>query len=315
MSTSFHFFLLWLSLLFCPLAFAAPYPLITDSLNHQDRVRTFHLYQPITSAQAKKPIPTIIALHGGGKRGGKAMGRHLGLNKIAKQQHLMIVYPEGIRSQWNDGRETSYRGKQGIEQVDDVGFLSKLTQKLISHYGADAKRIYLLGVSNGGMMSQRLACEASEQFAAIATVIASMPQKIYPHCNPKYAPPMLLMNGTADPFIPYWGGDVVILGKRAGKVLSTPATLAFWLKQHRINSRPTVRVLADINKKDHSTVVKKTWFDQQHKERVVLYRINKGGHQWPSSTHRLTLKKLLGAKNQDIKGAEVIWDFFKQHVR
>jgi len=309
------FFLLWLSLLFSSLAFATPYPLITDSLNHQDRVRTFHLYKPMSLAHTKKPIPTIIALHGGGKQGGKAMGRHLGLNKIAQQQQLMIVYPEGIRSQWNDGRETSYRGKQTMKQVDDVGFLSKLTQKLISHYGADAKRIYLVGVSNGGMMSQRLACEASDQFAAIASVISSMPQKIYPHCKPTSALPMLLMNGTADPFIPYWGGDVVILGKKVGKVLSTPATLAFWLKHNRINKRPSVRFLADINKNDHSTVIKKTWFDQQHKERVVLYRIRHGGHQWPSSTHRLTLKKLLGFRNQDIKGAEVIWDFFRQHAR
>lgn len=284
-------------------------------MNHQNRIRTFHLYQPITQVEAKKPIPTIIVLHGGGKQGGKAMGRYIGFNKIAKQQHLMIAYPEGIDSQWNDGRGVSFRAKNKMQQVDDVAFLSKLTQKLINHYGANAKRIYLVGVSNGGMMSQRMACEAGDQFAAIASVIASMPQKIHLHCKPKNVLPMLFINGTADPFIPYLGGNVIILGKAVGKVLSTPATLAFWLKHNGINTPPKTRVLADLNKKDQSTVVKKTWLNEQGKEQVVLYRINNGGHQWPSSTHWLTLKKLLGAKNQDIKGAEVIFDFFKQHAR
>jgi len=95
----------------------------------------------------------------------------------------------------------------------------------VADYAVDAERIYVTGLSNGGMKMLRLGCELDEKIAAIAPVIASMPKNISATCAPAGPLPVLFMNGTYDPIVPWNGGDVRVFRKSLGAVLSTQATV------------------------------------------------------------------------------------------
>src|SRR5947199_169312 len=79
---------------------------------------------------------------------------------------------------------------------------------------ADPRQVYIAGISNGGMMTFRMLCEASELFAGAATVIANMPANVGARCAPRKPLPVVMFNGTADPLVPYDGGGVGFLGGR-----------------------------------------------------------------------------------------------------
>ena len=142
------------------------------------------------------PAPTILVLHGALSTASYA-AENSGFGEAAAEHGFTAVFPQGIRKQWNDGREAQAAG------VDDVGFLSRLVTALVGRGLADPKQIYIAGVSNGGMMTFRMLCEASELFAGAATVIANMPTRIGERCAPRKPLPVVMFNGTADPLIPY----------------------------------------------------------------------------------------------------------------
>ena len=121
---------------------------------------------------------------------------------------------------------------------------------------SDPHRVYVIGFSNGGMMALRMMCEATEVFAAIAAIGASLPAEVAPGCKPAAATPVLLMNGTADPFVPFEGGQVVL---RGGVVLSTAQTIRFLRKVNGCDDGAQLTQLPDINHNDGSRVVIISW--------------------------------------------------------
>ena len=104
--------------------------------------------------------------------------RSSGFAEAAAARGFTAVFPQGVNRQWNDGREDGH-----ISSIDDVGFLRQLVDELISRGIADRARIYLAGISNGGMMTFRMLCEASELFAGAATIIANMPAGVGEGCR------------------------------------------------------------------------------------------------------------------------------------
>jgi polyhydroxybutyrate depolymerase len=159
------------------------------------------------------------------------------MDAVAEREGFAIVYPDGLQRGWNDGRQDQLRLRGAADQTDDVAFLKVMVQNLIRQGLADRERIYLTGASNGGMMSLRMGCEAAELFAGIAPVIANLPTDIAGSCKPRRPTPMLMINGTADPLVP-WGGGGVGFGGRRGNVLSTEETIAIW---RRANAAPKMR--------------------------------------------------------------------------
>ncbi|UXI04010.1 alpha/beta hydrolase family esterase [Photobacterium sp. TY1-4] len=297
------------------LAAAAPDPgsdLSRQTITVKGIVRDFYLHLPPPDKTSTSAAAVVIALHGGGRTDGDELAQRAGFERLAAQDGMIIVYPNGITAQWNDGREKAARRSREVMSVDDVGFLSALIEHLVAEYHADPKRIFMMGLSNGGMMTLRMGCEASEKLAAIAPVIANMPANLINRCTPKTSLPVLLMNGTADPLVPWSGGDVGFLTKKMGKVASTDATLEFWLRQNHCDPLPSITIFADINTDDHSRVRRLRYQCQPSPLEVVLYQIEGGGHNFPGS-RTPDLPRLLGPKNMDIHGAQEIWQFFKQH--
>ena len=95
-----------------------------------------------------------------------------------------------------------------------MGFLSALIDRFAKIYSIDKKRVYLTGISNGGLMSFRLACEIPEKIAAVAVVTACMPEDLVPTCSTARAVPVLIIDGNDDPLMPWEGGSVGFFGYR-----------------------------------------------------------------------------------------------------
>jgi len=243
------------------------------------------------------PHPTVIVLHGAlGTGAGTA--RATGFAEAAARRDFAAVFPDGLDRQWNDGRS----GKAG--GPDDIGFIRSLVQRLVTDGIADPRRVYLAGISNGGMMSFTLACKAPELFAGIGTVIASMPDGIEP-CAARPMP-VVMINGTADPMVPYRGGEVGLRGGR-GRVWSAEQTAGFFARRDGCGSRSVV-ALPHQDATSDTSVAQITWRDCKVTGGVALYRIEGGGHALPG--RRALAPRLLGPSNFDIQSAEVILDAF-----
>lgn len=277
---------------------------------HQGRTRIAHVYVP-PGHDKKVAVPLVIALHGGGGEGLKFDRSTKGqMRREANARGWLVVYPEGVARGWNDGRKlVTGRDRQRIG-VDDVGFLSKLIDHLHVSHGVDPSRVYATGISNGGFMSLRLGIELGAKIAAIAPVTANL-QRVHVRAKPTHPMPVLILNGTEDPLVPYRGGHVRVLGQNRGAILSTDATVAWWCKHNGCASTFTHRVLPDKRRLD-GTRVHVTRFDG--KAPVVLYRIQGGGHTWPGGQQYLP-RFMIGRVTRDIDGARVIFDFFARHRR
>ena len=251
--------------------------------------------------------PTVIVLHGTWQSG--LIIRHTtGLEPLVEREDLVAVYPNAIATQWNDGRAAA--AVWGPR--DDVAFLRALVAHLVRTGIADPHRVYAIGFSNGGMMALRMMCEATEVFAAIAVIGASLPAEIYPRCRPTAATPALLMNGTADPFVPYEGGQVIL---RGGVVLSTDQTISFLRKVNGCADTVQVAALPAIDGQDTRVVVN-SWGRCTSSAPVVLYRVEGGGHRIPNPDPGIAAFDLvLGRMNHDIDAAAEIWSFFKGRTR
>ncbi|MCG8344351.1 MAG: esterase [Chlorobiales bacterium] len=273
--------------------------------------RTYYLHLPPVYGESARKLPVLLVLHGGGRGDGDEVARWTGFLEIADREGFIAVYPNGIDARWNDGRIGSSRNGNENAVVDDVGFISVLIDHIVQNFRGDPGRVYVTGLSNGGMMTFRLGCEISEKLAAIAPVIANMPENIYGECRPGKKLPVLVMNGTSDPLVPWEGGAVGYFGERRGRVVSTNRTVEFWRAHNRCSSR-SVRWLPDRDRRDNSRVRMSVWGNSDNTCEVVLYRIEGGGHTFPGSDIP-NRPLLLGRKNNDIEGPEVIWSFFRKY--
>jgi polyhydroxybutyrate depolymerase len=245
------------------------------------------------------PQPTVIALHGA-LGTADLMVSNTGFTEAAERHRFTVVYPQGLRRRWNDARAIDPNGP------DDVSFLRTLTHELIERRIAKPGHIYIAGISNGGIMSYTMVCKAGHMFQGMGAIIASMPENIQ-SCRARPMP-VVIVNGTADPLMPYTGGRVGFRGQR-GSVLGTERTAKLFARKNGCRTR-TERPLANRDKDDGSTVTRVTWGQCRSGKRVTLYRVEGGGHQIPGGVTILRL--LLGRHNHDISAAEVILSEFER---
>ncbi len=163
--------------------------------------RTYRVYVP-DSLDESRAAPLIIALHGGGGSGrGMIDLTQGGFNTLADESGFVVVYPDAAEKNWNDGRGIErYRSQR--ENIDDVGFISALIDKLADQLNIDLNRVYVIGMSNGAIMSFRLACELSDKIAAIAPVCGSMPENFSAVYTAQRTMPVMMINGIDDPLVP-----------------------------------------------------------------------------------------------------------------
>lgn len=278
--------------------------------------RTYRLYVPIF-VKPGKPAPLVIVLHGA--RGhSEQIERLSGFNAVADREEFVVAYPQGVGSVWNDGREPELRRATKSAAADDVGFLRSLVAHLVAAGVADRARVHVVGESNGGFMAARLACEAGEDLAGVAILIASVPRSYRTTCNPSRPPPVLTLNGTEDRLVP-WEGFVPKGHPRDGSigVLSATEHAAFWAERNGCTVKAAMR-LNDTDPSDQSTIVRTDWSDCKPGGATTFYEVTGGGHQTPSPRGRILdqiVGSLLGPRNRDVETSELVWDFFKRFKR
>jgi len=266
--------------------------------------RTYTVFMPQRARERGGPVPVVIVLHGAGGDGARVR-EVMGLDRVAEREGFAAVYPDSLGRGWNDGR--AFRGRRG----DDVAFMLRLKRSLVRRGLADPERVYVAGVSNGGMMVHKLACDAPGAFAGFASIIANMPVPVIERCAPDRPAPMMVISGTDDRIVPYEGGGVGFRGWR-GEVVSTFETVEFWRAHNGCDGRPGRRMLPDRDPRDASRVV--MFFSTDCRAApVILLRVEGGGHRVPGSpirNLRFMAERALGVQNNDISTAEVISRFF-----
>jgi len=261
-----------------------------------------------------KPAPLVIVLHGHTETGAD-MAARTSWPILAKREHFGVLFPDGLRRAWVDLRPASQRSHPAPpDGTDDTAFIAALIAKYIGDGTADPKRIYVTGASNGGAMAMTLVCAHAELLAAAASLIFNLTDEMANACHPSRAVPMLMMNGTADPLIPFAGGRGTSRFALDG-FWSTDRTLGFWRQNNGCEAADAAAIdLPDRDPDDESTVTRITSRCPAGQD-VVLYRINDGGHRIPGRLSDVRFPRIvsymLGPQNHDIDAAETIWEFFK----
>ena len=286
------------------------------SITYDGLERTYRIHIP-PSFDKTTQMPLVLVLHGGGGTA-EGMEEQLtlgGFNNLSDKKGFIVVYPEGIEKHWNDGRKNvTYRAHQ--EQIDDVGFISALIDTITEEFNIDPGRVYVTGISNGAMMSYRLACEISEKITAIAPVAGAIPKDIIPQCSPSKPVSVLVISGTDDPLIPWDGGDVIspFLHKPRGKVLSVSDSANYWVTHNNCSSTPDITWLPDIDPQDDTRIRRETYSGGDEETKVILYAIEGGGHTWPDGLQYLSESRI-GKTCHDINANDIIWEFFRELKR
>ena len=303
------------------------------SLVHDGLTRTFKVYAPSQYDQ-NNPIPLVMAFHGGG---GDAKGsiNFFNLNNLADKEYFMIVYPQGTGKKvagkvfgvWNAGEDSPPGLAPG---VDDVGFISKMLDKLEQEFNVDKKRIYATGFSNGALMCYRLACEFSERIAAIAVGGA---QDMIKTCKPQRAIPVLHFHGTEDRCASYRGGTCGGCFADYLRKTGIPADRSRSLWKCRsvpeyINEWRMINGCSDITKVvyQRGAATCRSYFQCADDVEVVLCTLKASGHTWPGGDYGNKAcvrnensylcrewKKIVGEVNRDFSANDQLWEFFKKH--
>ncbi len=239
--------------------------------------RSYIVYVPESTRETDNPM--VINMHG---LGSNAIQQQFysQFDLVADTSGAIIVYPNGVDNQWNIYSDNG---------VDDVGFISALIDTMAANYSIDLNRVYATGMSMGGFMSHRLACQLNNRIAAIGPVAGTL---AYPFCSPERAVPVCHIHGTADETVPY---------------SLVPPTIAFWAGINGCSDSVVVN-LPDIDPDDQSTVTLTTYSPCDDDVEILLYTINNGGHTWPGAPINI------GVTNYDIHASAEVWKFFSKYT-
>lgn len=252
--------------------------------------RRYVRYNPASTSHEK----LIIALHGGGGRPEAMIRLAPDLPKLADKHGIVLIYPQGLGGHWNDGRKII--SQSAALGTDDIGFLAAIID--IEKSRAPIRRVAVVGISNGGMMAQRVACEIPQRVTMVASIAANLSVELSEVCKPSQATAVLFIPGIADPIVPYHGGTVKVLGKGRGEVLSIEDSLAFW------SARYGCKVHAETN--PTANTLERTYHCARGK--LKLLAVKDGGHAWPGGTPYLP-ERLIGKTTQEFSASEKIIEF------
>ncbi|MCW2914802.1 MAG: hypothetical protein JWN52_2870 [Actinomycetia bacterium] len=232
-----------------------------------------------------RPLPLVLAMHGG-LSNMQGMRELTGFDDLSDQKGFLVAYPDGFMTTWNAG---DCCGPAKIGNIDDVGFLTKLIDKLVGSGLADGTRVYATGFSNGAGMAYRLACEGPGKIAAIGVVEGALVMS----CHPDRPVSALIFHGTADRSVPYNGGGTRDFNDRRPFPPVSQA-VDFWRKADKLPGLRQTSLSRQLSRA--STQCRSTGKSDSGAE-VSFCRIDGGTHHWPASA------------------SAQLWDFFASHSR
>src|SRR5882724_4783890 len=213
----------------------------------------------------------IVLVFHGGGSNGRGMERFTGFSRLADREAFIVVYPDAV----------------------------------------DGKRVFATGISNGGIFSHYLAANLADRIAAIAPVAGGLADPFYRSFAPSRPVSVFILQGAADPLMPFDGGAVAF---RRGQIIATDETVRLWRQLDRTRALPATGVLPDIDPGDGCRVRWSSWGGGRLNTEVLLYVQEGAGHTWPGGSQYLP-KSVIGGVCRDFDATLAIWDFFKAHPR
>lgn len=290
--------------------------------------RSFELAVP-ASWNGSSALPVVIVFHGGG-------GNRQGANKttcpdgdedspqclvaLANARGYAVVIPDGTGTRplrglrtWNAGGGNDLQCTSGAackSRVDDFRYFGDLLEAVSNAIPVDGARVYLTGISNGGAMAHRLACEAPERIAAIVGV-AGLNEYADDggQCGSSRVP-VRQIHGTGDPCWPYDGGAKACLQDDGEPKTSVAKTMEAWRIRNGCGQTPTEAARADRDASDGTMLTTKIW--PACTAATELFTVVGGGHTWPNGNAYLDAD-VIGRVSREVDNADIL-DFFDAHV-
>lgn len=251
-----------------------------ETITHNGLERKYIIYTP-QGYDGTSKLPLLLNFHGFSGLAGEYMS-YTNMTPIADSENFILVYPQGSdldgSSHWN----AALNGGDNKSEVDDLGFIEALINKLSSENLIDTNRVYAVGYSNGGMMSYALACYKSNLISAIGSVSGYMLQT---ECTPSHSIPLIKFHGTTD----YYDGG--------GVYNSVDSVLDFWVNFNNTDFDPIINNIDD----NGTSIVSYKYKNGDNNVSVEHYKIIGGEHVWFSND--------FNGKNT----GQLIWDFLSQY--
>jgi polyhydroxybutyrate depolymerase len=252
--------------------------------------RKYIEYVPSTY-NGTEAVPVVLCLHGLGDNMNNFY--NIGMNYLADIDNFIVLTPEAIAdpnygTAWNSG--ASYMGIVLNQTVDDVGFLSALIDCTVALYNVDESNIFVTGFSMGGFMTNRLACELTSKFKAVASVAGTIGNSLT--CSPSQTIPFCHFHGTADGTVAYTNNNY---GNDAEELVN------YWITNNNCTTTPIIDSISNTAS-DGINIVHYKYTNQNNNAEVEFYKAINADHQWlyePVNDMTYTIK---------------IWDFFKKHL-
>lgn len=281
--------------------------IVSRDLDVDSRTRTTLIYVP---PSLPRGAPLVLALHGSESEPAHmrdATGYEL--ERLADQHGFAVAYPAGIGGAWNDCRRVAPFEAKRLN-IDDVGFLKGVIDMMHISHGIARDRVYALGFSNGAQMVFRMMLCAPDALAGAATFGGNLPEDANMMC-PKEGPtpPIMLVSGTADPIVPFGGGDASLFGLASrGIVLSAEETFATFAGLNGLDPADATTETLPHRHADDPTRVHVRAIAKGGRPYVVLYTVDGGGHVVPQP--KVPMPRMLGAVTGDLNGPAAAIDFF-----
>lgn len=272
------------------------------TIEHDGLTRAYRVHVP-EKYRAASPAPLLVAFHGGGgDMNHQARDESYGLISKSEAEVFVVVFPNGFSklasgkfATWNVGTCCAAARDQN---VDDVGFVRRIIGNITGLLNIDRSRIYATGMSNGGMMAYRLACEMADTFSAIAAVAGTDNTT---RCTPRAPIAILHIHASNDDRVLYDGGAGSRFSDPAkvAEFTSVPATLSKWVGLNGCNAK-ALRVLDTPGARCDS------YSQCRGNVEVRLCVTETGGHSWPGGN------KARGSEpaSQALSANDVMWAFF-----
>ena len=254
------------------------------SVIHDEKNRQFFIYQ---GSSYSGDAPILFVLHGYTSRALWIMN-YSGFQSIADEFGFLVIYPQGTllpstgQTHWNVGGWTT------SSTTDDVSFINSLINFIDDEYSIDLKRIYSTGMSNGGYMSYKLACDLSSKIAAVVSVTGSMTNETTDGCNPTHPTSVAQIHGLQDTVVNYDGNG---FSKPIEDVMD------YWVDINNCTLEPDTSEISGNN----GGGIHDVYSGCDNQTNVELYLMTNMGHNWPNQN------------NHDLQASTTVWNFLSKY--
>jgi polyhydroxybutyrate depolymerase len=253
------------------------------SLDHDGLTRAYTIHVP-AGLDSQQPAPLLLNMHGY-LSNPIQQAQWSEMNETAGPRGWITVYPTGTNNSWNAGLCC---GQAVSDGVDDVGFLLAVVESVASELCIDPDRVHATGMSNGGYISHRLACEAADVFASVAPVAGALG---IADCAPTRPISVLAFHGVQDPLVSY---------------ASDQQSMQAWAVVDGCDSNSEQ---IDFDGGDH-----RIWSGCNDDVAVEFYTLDPMGHCWPSGWDVYCFA-FLGPQSNAVDANTLMLDFFDAHPR